>query len=53
MAEQEPRPPWYGGNEIPAKWLAEWNERNGIRPPTKIDGMPQDMRNFLAKEFGI
>ena len=37
------RPPWYGGNKIPASYLKKF------LPPTPVeeDGMPHDLRVFL------
>lgn len=36
------RPAWYGGNKIPASYLAKFHTA-----PQDNDGIPQDLRFFL------
>lgn len=48
----EDRPAWYGGNKIPASYIAEFNRRYGIGQKKLHDEMPQWMRREIEKEFG-
>lgn len=50
-----PRPPYYGGNNIPEGYLRRFNARNALggTSPPKNDGMPDWLRLKLNKEFGL
>ena len=59
-----PRPPWYGGNNIPEGYLRRFNAKNALgdtSPPKDgtfkddvfKDDMPDWLRLQLNKEFGL